>query len=114
MNWVLGKSMDGAFPLGPWLVTTDEIPDPQKLKISLAVNGVVKQSANTADMIYTVDRLVEYASTGITLRPGDIISTGTPSGVAAATGGPFLKDGDVLEGTIDKIGTLRNVAKAEA
>jgi 2-keto-4-pentenoate hydratase/2-oxohepta-3-ene-1,7-dioic acid hydratase in catechol pathway len=83
------------------------------LEISLRVNGQVKQQSKTSDMIFTIDRLIEYVSAGMTLRPGDIISTGTPQGVAAFTGRPFLKDGDVVEATITGIGTLRNPAKAE-
>jgi 2-keto-4-pentenoate hydratase/2-oxohepta-3-ene-1,7-dioic acid hydratase in catechol pathway len=111
-NWLLGKSMDGTFPLGPWLVTRDEIPDPQSLAISLSVNGKKKQDSNTSRMIFNVARLVAHASQGITLKPGDIISTGTPHGVGATTG-EFLKDGDIVECTVEKIGTLRNPVRAE-
>jgi len=113
MNWIKGKSLDSSFPLGPWLVTRDEIPDPNELDISLSVNGVEKQSSNTGDLLVKVDGLVSYASLGMTLRPGDIISTGTPSGVGHATGGPYLKDGDVVESKIERIGTLRNPARSE-
>ncbi|MDA4122601.1 MAG: fumarylacetoacetate hydrolase family protein [Thaumarchaeota archaeon] len=113
LNWVKGKGMDGTFPLGPWLVTRDEIPDPHTLGISLAVNGEQKQSSNTADMIFKVDDLVSYASIGTTLQPGDVISTGTPGGVAEGSGSPFLKQGDVVEARIDRIGTLRNPVEAE-
>jgi 2-keto-4-pentenoate hydratase/2-oxohepta-3-ene-1,7-dioic acid hydratase in catechol pathway len=113
LNWVKGKGMDSSFPLGPWLVTTDEVPNPHELKISLAVNGKTRQRSTTGDMVFRIDAIIEYASKGMTLTPGDIISTGTPEGVAAFTGGPYLKDGDILEGTIDRIGTLRNPVRAE-
>jgi 2-keto-4-pentenoate hydratase/2-oxohepta-3-ene-1,7-dioic acid hydratase in catechol pathway len=113
LNWMKGKGLDSSFPLGPWLVTRDEIPDPHKLGISLSVNGKGKQQSNTSDMIFRIESLIEYISAGITLKPGDIISTGTPEGVAAATGEPYLKDGDIVEGTIDGIGSLINPVKAE-
>ena len=113
LNWVKGKGMDASFPLGPWLVTRDEIPNPHELQISLAVNGKTKQKSTTGDMVFTIDSIIEYISQGMTLKPGDIISTGTPEGVGAFTGGPYLKDGDVLEGTIEKIGTLRNPVQNE-
>ncbi|MGP8056262.1 MAG: fumarylacetoacetate hydrolase family protein [Nitrososphaerales archaeon] len=112
-NWVLGKSLDGSFPLGPWLVTTDEIPDPHKLGISLSVNGELKQSSNTGEMVFSVASLIEYISAGITLRAGDVISTGTPQGVAAFTDQRFLKEGDLVEARIDRIGTLRNPVESE-
>lgn len=114
LNWVKGKGLDSSFPLGPWLVTKDEIPDPHQLGISLSVNGKRKQWSNTSDMVFKIVSLVEYVSAGITIKPGDIISTGTPQGVAAFTGEPFLKDGDIVEGAIDRIGTLRNPVKAES
>jgi 2-keto-4-pentenoate hydratase/2-oxohepta-3-ene-1,7-dioic acid hydratase in catechol pathway len=112
-NWVKGKSMDSSFPLGPWIVTRDEIPDPHTLAISLSVNGEQKQSSNTNEMIFKVDDLVSYASVGMTLQPGDIISTGTPGGVGEASGSPLLKEGDVVEGTIERIGTLSNPVSEE-
>jgi 2-keto-4-pentenoate hydratase/2-oxohepta-3-ene-1,7-dioic acid hydratase in catechol pathway len=113
LNWVKGKGLDASFPLGPWVVTCDEIPNPHNLQISLSVNGKTRQQATTDDMVFTIDSIIEYASQGMTLKPGDIISTGTPAGVGAFTGGPYLKDGDVLEGTIEKIGTLRNPVRME-
>ncbi len=113
LNWVKGKGLDSSFPLGPWLVTRDEIHDPHDLEISLSVNGKSMQRSNTGDMVFKIDSLIEYVSAGITLKPGDIISTGTPEGVAEFTGQPFLKDGDVVEGMIERIGTLRNQVKAE-
>jgi 2-keto-4-pentenoate hydratase/2-oxohepta-3-ene-1,7-dioic acid hydratase in catechol pathway len=112
-NWVKGKNLDSSFPLGPWLVTKDEILDPHNLEISLMVNGSMKQHSNTGEMIFKIDALIEYVSAGMTLRPGDIISTGTPEGVAVFTGEPFLKDGDIVEVTISGIGTLRNPVKSE-
>jgi len=112
-NWVKGKGLDSSFPLGPWLVTKDEISNPHDLEISLRVNGEIKQHSKTSDMIFTIDHLIEYVSAGMTLKPGDIISTGTPEGVAAFTGAPFLKDGDIVETTINGIGTLRNPVRAE-
>ncbi|HXZ89468.1 MAG TPA: fumarylacetoacetate hydrolase family protein [Candidatus Dormibacteraeota bacterium] len=113
LNWVKGKGLDASFPLGPWLVTSDEIPDPHKLRISLAVNGRTRQESTTGDTVFKIDRIIEYVSQGMTLKPGDIISTGTPAGVGAYSGGRYLKDGDVLDGTIEKIGTLRNPVRTE-
>jgi 2-keto-4-pentenoate hydratase/2-oxohepta-3-ene-1,7-dioic acid hydratase in catechol pathway len=112
-NWVLGKSLDGAFPLGPWLVTADEISNPHNLGISLSVNGELKQSSNTGEMVFNVASLIEYISRGITLRAGDVISTGTPQGVAAFTDQKFLKDGDLVEARVDQIGILRNPVESE-
>lgn len=112
-NWVIGKSLDRSFPLGPWLVTSDEIPDPHNLGISLSVNGELKQNSNTGEMVFSVASLIEYISAGITLRAGDVISTGTPQGVAVFTDQRFLKDGDLVEARIDQIGTLRNPVESE-
>jgi 2-keto-4-pentenoate hydratase/2-oxohepta-3-ene-1,7-dioic acid hydratase in catechol pathway len=113
LDWVKGKSLDGAFPLGPWLVTRDEIRDPHNLRISLKVNGNTKQDSTTAEMVVKIDRLIESASNGITLRPGDVISTGTPLGVAIFSGQPYLKPGDVVESTIEGIGTLTNGVRSD-
>lgn len=112
-NWVKGKGLDGALPLGPWLVTSDELANPQKLEISLSVNGTMRQKSNTSEMVFGVDSIVEYLSQGITLEPGDIITTGTPAGVAMFTGLPFLKDGDLVEAEIEGIGMLRNPVRSE-
>ena len=112
-NWVKGKGLDNAFPLGPWLVTKDEMGDPYKKRISLSVNGSLKQDERIGEMVFKIDQLIEYLSDGITLMPGDVISTGTPMGVAAFTGAPFLKDGDLVEAEIEGIGTLRNPVKKE-
>lgn len=112
-NWVKGKALESALPLGPWLVTPDEIPDPQVLSLSLKVNGIERQHAGTEDMIFSVAELIEYLSSGLTLMPGDVISTGTPSGVAVFSGAPFLKDGDVVDAWVEGIGTLSNPVKQE-
>ena len=112
-NWVKGKALDSALPLGPCLVTSDEVPDPQRLSLSLRVNGVERQRGSTEDMIFTVAELIEYLSAGITLLPGDLISTGTPGGVALFSGAPYLKPGDLVEATVEGIGTLRNPVEAE-
>lgn len=105
-DWLNGKWFDTFAPCGPCLVTKDEIPDPQVLPISLSVNGDIRQNGNTGQMIFSVAELVAWASTLVTLEPGDIIATGTLSGVGAATG-QFLKADDIVEGEIEGIGTLR-------
>ncbi|MDJ0269762.1 MAG: fumarylacetoacetate hydrolase family protein [Aigarchaeota archaeon] len=112
MNWILGKSLDSAAPCGPYLVTKDEIGSPYPLKLTLRVNGEVRQEGNTEEMIFKIGQLVEYVSDGMTLEPGDIIATGTPAGVAAA-GKPYLKHGDIVEAEIEKIGLLRNTVIKE-
>ncbi len=104
-----GKSLDGACPMGPWIVTSDEIPDPQHLQVMCRVNGVVKQHANTEVMIFRIPDIIAILSRGMTLDAGDIIATGTPSGVGFARKPPeFLKPGDVVEVEIEQIGVLRN------
>ncbi|HET7420918.1 MAG TPA: fumarylacetoacetate hydrolase family protein [Candidatus Dormibacteraeota bacterium] len=104
-----GKSVDGYCPFGPWIVTADEIEDPQKLGLTLHVNGVKKQDGNTRDMIYPVDSLIEWVSKGMTLLPGSIIATGTPDGVGVYRKPPeFLKPGDVMETEVESVGKLRN------
>ncbi len=112
-NWVKGKGLDTAFPLGPWLVTKDELTDPYSSEISLSVNGIERQKSKIGEMVFKIDDLIEYVSAGVTLLPADIISTGTPLGVAAFSGAPFLKVGDVLEAKIEGIGVLRNTTKPE-
>jgi 2-keto-4-pentenoate hydratase/2-oxohepta-3-ene-1,7-dioic acid hydratase in catechol pathway len=108
-QWFAGKTLDDTCPLGPWLVTADEIGDPQQLDVSLRVNGETKQHASTAVMIFSVARIIAELSQGTTLEPGDVIATGTPEGVGFARTPPeFLKDGDVMEVEIEKIGVLRN------
>jgi 2-keto-4-pentenoate hydratase/2-oxohepta-3-ene-1,7-dioic acid hydratase in catechol pathway len=109
LQWFKGKSLDDACPLGPWIVSADEIPNPQDLRISLRLNGAVKQDGNTASMIFPVAKIIASLSRGMTLEPGDIIATGTPDGVGFARTPPeFLRDGDVMEVEIERIGVLRN------
>jgi 2-keto-4-pentenoate hydratase/2-oxohepta-3-ene-1,7-dioic acid hydratase in catechol pathway len=104
-----GKSLDRSSPMGPWIVTADEIPEPQDLGLHLHVNGVHKQDGTTRDMIYSVDAIIEWVSIGLTLLPGTIIATGTPDGVGFARTPPeFLKPGDVMEAEVEKVGKLRN------
>jgi 2-keto-4-pentenoate hydratase/2-oxohepta-3-ene-1,7-dioic acid hydratase in catechol pathway len=109
-QWDKGKNCETFYPLGPWLVTADEIPDPQQLGLRLSVNGVVRQNGNTANMIFGINHLVWYVSQFMVLRPGDIISTGTPAGVAMGMDSPaYLRAGDVMELEIDHLGTQRQV-----
>jgi 2-keto-4-pentenoate hydratase/2-oxohepta-3-ene-1,7-dioic acid hydratase in catechol pathway len=104
-----GKSLDRTSPTGPWVLTRDEIEDPQALNLFLRVNGTVKQEGNTSDMIYPVDAIVEWVSKGMTLLPASLIATGTPDGVGFARTPPeFLKPGDVMETEVQGIGVLRN------
>lgn len=108
-QWLLGKSFDSFAPLGPWLATRDEIPDPENLPIEFRLNGQVMQSSNTRQLIFKIDYLVSYLSHVCTLLPGDLIYTGTPPGVGMARKPPvFLKPGDVCEVEIPGLGTLRN------
>lgn len=108
-QYFLGKSLDGACPMGPWIVTPDEIPDPQNLQLRSWVNGVLKQEANTRDMIFNVARTIAILSRGMTLEPGDIIATGTPAGVGFARTPPeFMKVGDVVECEVAGIGRIKN------
>jgi 2-keto-4-pentenoate hydratase/2-oxohepta-3-ene-1,7-dioic acid hydratase in catechol pathway len=104
-----GKSLDGCCPMGPWIITRDEVPDPHALKLRCRVNGVVKQDWHTGDMIFDIPTLIEWLSRGMTLLPGDIIATGTPHGVGFARTPPeFLQPGDVVECEVEGIGALRN------
>ena len=104
-----GKSLDRSCPTGPWVVTKDEVPDPQALNLRLRVNGTTKQEGNTRDMIYPVDAIVEWASKGMTLLPGAMIATGTPDGVGFARTPPeYLNPGDLMETEVEGIGVLRN------
>ena len=104
-----GKSLDRSCPTGPWVVTKDEIEDPQALNLLLRINGTVKQEGNTSDMIYPVDAIIEWVSRGMTLLPGSIIASGTPDGVGFARTPPeYLKPGDVMESEVQGIGRLRN------
>ncbi|MCW1411311.1 fumarylacetoacetate hydrolase family protein [Rhizobium sp. 1AS11] len=104
-----GKNFVGTGPVGPWIVTADEIPDVQDLDLELRVNGETMQKANTRDMIWSVSDTIEYVTQWIPLHPGDLIATGTPAGVGSRRTPPvFLKDGDVVEVSISRIGTLQN------
>lgn len=104
-----GKSLDGSCPLGPWIVTRDEIADPHALRLRLWVNGVLKQEGFTRDLIYDIPTIIATLSEGLTLEPGDIIATGTPAGVGFARTPPeFLQPGDVVEMEIEGIGRMRN------
>ncbi len=108
-----GKSIDGYCPMGPWIVTADEIPNPQNLRVRLRVNGVTKQEDTTANMLFDVRNIIVILSTGMTLEAGDIIATGTPSGVGDSRNPPeYLKAGDVMETEIEGIGTLRNTVES--
>jgi len=111
-QWFKGKSLDETCPIGPWIVGTDEIADPQTLAIAMRVNGVEKQRSTTAQMIFSVARIIAELSRGATLLPGDVIATGTPEGVGFARTPPeWLADGDALDVTIDRIGTLHNIVR---
>lgn len=113
-QWVRAKGLDTFAPCGPWLVTTDEITDPHSLEIELTVNGEVRQHSNTGDLIFKIPQLIEFISQDLTLEPGDIISTGTPSGVGVYRNPPvFLKDGDEIEISIDGVGVLWNRVSAQ-
>jgi 2-keto-4-pentenoate hydratase/2-oxohepta-3-ene-1,7-dioic acid hydratase in catechol pathway len=104
-----GKGLDGSCPIGPVIVTSDALGDPSALGIRLSVNGETRQDGNTADMIFDIPTLIASLSEGLTLEPGDLIATGTPSGVGYAMDPPkFLKDGDVVVCEIDGIGRLEN------
>lgn len=108
-QWFKGKSLNGHGPMGPWLVPAEHI-DPADLHLSTRVNGVVKQHIHTSKMYFKVPRIIAELSLGLTLEPGDIIATGTPSGTGVSRHPPeFLKPGDVMETEIDRIGTIRNV-----
>jgi 2-keto-4-pentenoate hydratase/2-oxohepta-3-ene-1,7-dioic acid hydratase in catechol pathway len=108
-QWVRGKSQDTFCPVGPAVVTAEEIEDPQSLEVSCRVNGELRQHASTADMIFGVAELIAYISRGITLEPGDLVATGTPAGVGMSMAPPcYLAAGDVVDVSVSGIGTLRN------
>jgi len=113
-QWMVGKTFDTFAPVGPTLVTRDEVPDPHKLGIQLRLNGKTMQSSNTEQMIFSVAQLVSYLSTVFTLEPGDLVFTGTPPGIGHALKPPvYLTGGEVTEVEIDTLGTLRNPVTAE-
>ena len=104
-----GKSLDGSCPFGPWIITAGAAPDPHSLGITSRVNGETKQESNTSKMIFDIPHIIAYLSAGMTLMPGDIIATGTPSGVGFARQPPqFLQHGDTVECEVEGIGTIRN------
>ena len=112
-TWDKGKNCETFNPLGPWLVTADEVPDPQALSLRLRVNGEVKQDGNTAEQIFPVGEVVRYVSQFMTLYPGDVINTGTPAGVAMGQPEPkpYLRAGDVVELEIEGLGSQRQELK---
>jgi 2-keto-4-pentenoate hydratase/2-oxohepta-3-ene-1,7-dioic acid hydratase in catechol pathway len=112
-DWLAGKWFDTFCPIGPWLVTADEIADPMELTLVTRVNGEERQRTSTGDMIHSIKRTIAWSSTVSTLEPGDIIATGTPAGVGSARG-VFLQPGDVVEVEIEGIGVLRNPVAARA
>jgi 2-keto-4-pentenoate hydratase/2-oxohepta-3-ene-1,7-dioic acid hydratase in catechol pathway len=113
-QWMAGKTFDTFAPVGPELVSRDEVPDPHALGIRLRLNGQTMQDSSTSQLIFRVDEVIAYLSKIMTLEPGDLIFTGTPPGVGMARKPPvWLKPGDVVEVEIDRLGTLRNTVKAE-
>jgi 2-keto-4-pentenoate hydratase/2-oxohepta-3-ene-1,7-dioic acid hydratase in catechol pathway len=110
-DWLVGKWFDGAGPCGPYLVTRDEVPDPQNLALRVRVNGNLKQDGNTGQMIFTVAEVIEFITRVVTLEPGDIIATGTPAGTGSGLG-EFLKPGDTVEVEIERLGLLRTSIQA--
>jgi 2-keto-4-pentenoate hydratase/2-oxohepta-3-ene-1,7-dioic acid hydratase in catechol pathway len=110
-DWLNGKWPDGFAPLGPYILTADEVPEPHALELSLWLNGERKQHSSTGQMISTVPETIAFASRFMTLEPGDVIETGTPSGVGATTG-TYVKAGDIMEARIDTLGSLRTPVSA--
>lgn len=109
LQWLQGKTIDGSAPMGPWLVTCDELTNPHELEISLTVNGEERQRSNTANLVFNVNKMVSFLSGLMTLEPGDVVLTGTPGGVGFARDPQvFLKDGDVVRIEVDKVGVLEN------
>jgi 2-keto-4-pentenoate hydratase/2-oxohepta-3-ene-1,7-dioic acid hydratase in catechol pathway len=115
-QWTKGKSCDTFGPIGPWLVTRDDVPDPQALSLSLDVNGERRQTGSTGTMIFPVARIISHLSQLFTLHPGDVIATGTPPGVGMGVKPEpvYLRDGDVMELEIEGLGRQRQVVRAEA
>ena len=112
-QWTKGKSADTLKPLGPWLVTTDEVGDPNNLDISLRVNGQIMQQSNTSDMMYSIAELVSIISNYVSWQPGDVMMTGTPPGVGyGMKPQQYLKPGDIMEAQIEKLGAQRNIIVA--
>ena len=114
-QWLMGKTFDTFAPMGPWIVTRDEIPDPHALDISLEICGEVLQKSNTREMVFRIPELIEHLSTVVTLEPGDVVATGTPAGVGFTRKPPrYLKPGEETVVRIAGIGELRNPIAAEA
>jgi len=108
-QWLLGKSFDTFCPIGPWLVTQDEIEDPHNLELKCEVNDEVLQSSDTSRMLFRIPQIIEYISKVFTLEPGDVVATGTPAGVGMGRTPPkYLRSADVVACTVQGIGTLRN------
>ncbi len=113
-TWTMGKSFDTHGPIGPWIVTPDELPGPHRLRLRTWVNGELRQDSNTKELIFDCFALVEHFSTAFTLEPGDVVSTGTPSGVGITRKPPqLLKDGDLVRVEIEGIGELSNPVVTE-
>jgi 2-keto-4-pentenoate hydratase/2-oxohepta-3-ene-1,7-dioic acid hydratase in catechol pathway len=113
-QWIMGKSFDTFCPMGPWLVSADEVPDPHDLDIRLTINGELFQESNTCHLIFRVPDLITYLSSVFTLEPGDVVSTGTPAGVGFARTPPrFLQPGDEVAVAVKHLGELRNPVVAE-
>lgn len=113
-QWLMGKTFDSFCPMGPWIVTPDEIGDPHDLDISLEIGGEILQKSNTSALIFRIPRLIEYVSTAVTLESGDVFATGTPEGVGFARRPPrWLKPGEEVIVKVGKIGELRNSTIAE-
>jgi len=111
-QWIVSKGQDTFAPMGPYLVTKDEIENPHNLNLSLTVNGVEKQNSNTKFMLFNINDLIEDLSTVFTIEPGDIIATGTPAGVGAGRNPQeWLEDGDVIEATVESVGRLVNTVE---
>jgi 2-keto-4-pentenoate hydratase/2-oxohepta-3-ene-1,7-dioic acid hydratase in catechol pathway len=114
-QWLMGKTFDTFAPMGPWIVTADEIADPHNLDISLDINGETMQDSNTRELIFKIPDLIAFLSSVFTLEPGDIVSTGTPAGVGFARKPPrYLRSGDQVSIQIENIGVLKNPVVAEA
>ena len=112
-QWDIGKSLNTFCPYGPAIITSSEVENPHNLDLRLTVNGEIRQTSNTSNLIFKIPELIAYLSKGITLLPGDLIATGTPFGVAMGMKNPiWLKDGDVCEAQIDGLGTIRNMMRA--
>ena len=109
-TFTMGKSFDTHGPIGPWIVTADEIADPHALDLRCLVNGEVRQDSNTSELVYNIWQQISYLSTAFTLEPGDLLATGTPSGVGIGMQPPrFLQSGDVVRCEIDGVGAIENI-----